>query len=322
MPKGDREILKADCEDGYTRIANLILEALSMVKLNATQTGICLFLLRRTYGWNRRQDAISLGDFAAAVGTSKTYVSRQLADLLHKKIIRRLTYTPGRTPIYAFSSSIAEWDATCINLQALTKNAQQGLYECAPAERGEQLSESGGGLSNQTTPNREGLSDQTSYGLSKRIRVGLSDCTTPNQDQSQAQPEIDPSLKTIIKTIKEKDIYPPGSIHFQLAELLLLKIMEHIPNYKPPDLQKWAKTVDALLRLDKRDPEEVKAIIVFAQGDPFWRDTILSVENLRKNYDRLSVQCYQPWAGPGRNPIYRATLREADIVDKYEGFFT
>ncbi|MEQ8176651.1 MAG: replication protein, partial [Syntrophomonadaceae bacterium] len=90
MPRGDREIFKADCDDGFTRIANLILEALALVKLNATQIGICLFLLRRTYGWNRGEDAISLGDFAAACGTSKAYISRQLADLLQKNIIRRL----------------------------------------------------------------------------------------------------------------------------------------------------------------------------------------------------------------------------------------
>ena len=52
MPKGDRDNLKADCEDGFTRIANLILEALALAKLNGTQKGICFFIFRRTYGWN------------------------------------------------------------------------------------------------------------------------------------------------------------------------------------------------------------------------------------------------------------------------------
>ena len=37
MAKGDRQKLKADCEDGYTRVANLILEALALAKLNGVQ---------------------------------------------------------------------------------------------------------------------------------------------------------------------------------------------------------------------------------------------------------------------------------------------
>lgn len=43
MPRGDREIFKADCEDGFTKIANLLLEALALARLNGVQKGICMF---------------------------------------------------------------------------------------------------------------------------------------------------------------------------------------------------------------------------------------------------------------------------------------
>jgi len=321
VPRGDREFFKADCEDGYTRIANLILEALSLVRINNTQTGICLFLLRRTFGWNRSQDAVSLGDFAAACGTSKTYISRQLADLLRKKIIRRLAYEPGKTPVYGFCTNIDEWDASCINLQALADNDQKGLYECAPEDCFDEADETGCGLSDQTRVNGWGLSDQISYGLSNRIRVGLSDQTTLNQPQTTTTPVIAPALKTVIKTIKEKEIYSPDTLQYQLSELLLLKILDHLPGYKKPDLQKWAKTMDALLRLDKRPPEEVKAVIIFAQGDPFWQPNILSVDKLRKHYDRLNFKRIQQRAGPA--PIENRGKRgaEANDADEYERFF-
>ena len=42
MPKGDREMLKADIEDGYTKIANLLIEALSFSNLSSLR-------LRLTY---------------------------------------------------------------------------------------------------------------------------------------------------------------------------------------------------------------------------------------------------------------------------------
>ena len=321
MPKGDREIFKADCEDGFTRIANLILEALAMVRVNSTQTGICLFLLRRTFGWNRSEDAVSLGDFAAACGTSKTYVSRQLADLLHKKIILRLAYEPGKTPVYAFCTNVAEWDGACIDLQALADNDREGLYECASEDCSDGANKTVCGISDQTRVNHEGLSDQISYGLSNRIRVGLSDKTTPNQPQTATEPMIAPALKTVIKTIKEKEIYSPDTLQYQLAELLLLKILEHLPGYKKPDLQRWAKSMDSILRLDRRPPEEVKAVIIFAQGEPFWRSIILSVDNLRKQYDRLNIQRFQPRAGPARieNRGKRGVV--ANDADEYERFF-
>ena len=310
MPKGDRESFKADCEDGFTRIANLILEALSMVKLNGTQTGICLFLLRRTYGWNRSEDAISREDFAAACGTSKTYISRQLSELLNKNIIRRLSYEPGKTSVYAFNSNIADWDKASINLQALSANAQQGLYECASEGWYDQPKEAG-----------YGVSDQTRYGVSDQIRYGVSNQTPPNQPQTTTAPMIAPALKTVIKTIKEKEIYSPDTLQYQLSELLLLKILEHLPGYKKPDLQKWAKSMDSLLRLDQRPPEEVKAVIIFAQSDSFWRSIILSVDNLRKQYDRLNMQRFQPRAGPA--PIETRGKRgaEANDADEYKRFF-
>ncbi len=309
MPRGDRDIFKADCDDGFTRIANLILEALAMVKLNATQTGICLFLLRRTYGWNRREDAISLGDFAAACGTSKAYISRQLGDLLKKNIIRRVSYAPGKTPVYTFSTSIATWDKTCINLQVLSDNLALGVYECDPE-----------GLSDQTKEAGLGLSDRTSYGLSNQTRVGLSEPTRVNQAPTLAGPAIAPGLKTVVKTMKEKEVYTTDTLQFQLAELLLLKILERLPGYKKPDLQKWSKSMDTILRLDKRPPEEVKAIILFAQGDSFWKENILSVDKLRKHYDQLNSRRLQARASPpARGAAGQATKGEED--DEYKGFF-
>jgi len=321
MPKGDRAIFKADTDDGFTRIANLILEALSMVRINSTQTGICLFLLRRTYGWNRSQDAVPLGDFAAACGTSKTYVSRQLADLLHKKIILRLAYEPGKTSVYAFCTNVAEWDGACIDLQALADNNREGLYECALENCSDESNEAGCGLSDRTTVEGWGLSDQISYGLSNRIREGLSDQTTPNQPQISDTPAIVPVLKTIIKKIKEKELYSPDTLQYQLSELLLLKILEHLPGYKKPDLQKWAKSMDSILRLDKRPAEEVKAVIIFAQGDTFWRSIILSVDNLRKQYDRLNMQRFQPRAGPALLENRGKRGAAANDADEYERFF-
>ncbi|NMC26542.1 MAG: replication protein [Syntrophomonadaceae bacterium] len=286
MPKGDREIFKADCEDGYTRIANLILEAIPLARLNGVQTGICLFLWRRSYGWNRDADAITLAEFAAACGTSKTYISRQLKDLMDKNIVHRREHKYGHIPVYAFTTCIAQWCKGCINVQGLHKNAILGLYNSATE--------------------------------------GLHKTTTPNHPPDHEPPAFEPPLKTERKKI-ERNIYTPDSTELQLAEMLLLQIRSHIPGYKQPDLQKWSKTIDYLLRLDRREPDEVKEVIKYAQADPFWQANILSAEKLRQHYDRLNLRRSQSRASPGQGqsplkkskndyPIYYC----ADIVSEVE----
>lgn len=252
MPQGDREILKADLDDGYTKIANLILEALAMAKLSGTQKGICMFLLRRTYGWGKTDDAISLGEFADACDTSQAYISRQIKELLKKCVIKRVSYMPGHTPVYTFNTRVAEWDKGCINVQGLSDCAVQGLYECA--------------------------------------RVGLSDCARVNQPPALEPPDMEGTLKKDIKKKKEINIYSPESNEVILSKLLLEKILLHLPKIKQPDIQKWAHHMDAILRIDGRDPPEVREVILFAQSDSFWKTNILSVEKLRKQYDQLNAK--------------------------------
>lgn len=298
MPKGDRENLKADCDDGYTRIANLILEALAMARLNGVQKGICMFLFRRTYGWNRSEDAIALSEFAEACGSGRSYISRQISALIRKNIVCRVAYQPGKTPVYSFITRIADWDRGCININALSQNAVHGLYDC----------------------NLQGLNECAIQGLHKTTTAGLHECEGVEQLSDQDQPNITGNRKTERKTLKEREIYSPDSPAYKLAELLLNKILEHLPGYKRPDLKKWAWQMDAAMRLDHRPPEEVKAVILFAQGDTFWRTNILSVDKLRKQYDQLNSRRLQIQAAPGKKLRSDANMMEEE-ADEYKGFF-
>ena len=131
MAKGDREILKADLDDGYTPLANLILEALAMAKMSGVQKGLCLFLFRRTYGWGIKEDEITLKEFAEGVNSSISYVSKQLKQLIEWNVVIRTKYEPGKTPAYTFNTRVAQWDKGCINVQGLSKKIKQGLYKCS-----------------------------------------------------------------------------------------------------------------------------------------------------------------------------------------------
>ncbi|MDD3878977.1 MAG: hypothetical protein PHP26_03180 [Syntrophomonas sp.] len=148
----------------------------------------------------------------------------------------------------------------------------------------------------------------------------MHECARVNQPSGLEQPELELVVKTERKTIKEREEYSPDSLPYQLSELLLNKILEHLPGYKKPDLQKWAWQMDAVMRLDRRPPEEVKAVIIFAQGDSFWRGNILSVDKLRKQYDQLNSRRLQARASPSARKQSSFNLN-GEESDEYKGFF-
>lgn len=98
---------------------------------------------------------------------------------------------------------------------------------------------------------------------------------------------------TTTATTTEKDnklSFLSESKELQLASLLLTLIREHNPRYKQPDLQKWAKAIDLMIRIDKRPPDEIEKVIRWCQADNFWHVNILSADKLRQQYDKLFMK--------------------------------
>jgi len=74
-------------ENGYTKIANEIMEALAKTNMSAYQSRCVLFLLRKTYGFNRKSDHIALSQWVSGTGIRKPHVCRTLKELQQKSII-------------------------------------------------------------------------------------------------------------------------------------------------------------------------------------------------------------------------------------------
>lgn len=88
----------------------------------------------------------------------------------------------------------------------------------------------------------------------------------------------------------DKNIYTSDSDEYRLAEYLYKHILKNNLKAKEPSFQKWAKQFDYILRIDKRDLEEVKEVIKFSQKDSFWMSNILSPSKLREKYDALYMR--------------------------------
>ena len=85
-------------EDGYTRIANELLEALIRYPFSAGECKVLLGVIRLTYGWRRRSHPISQRALAVSTGLSPRQIRRiltglrQQALLLHDRTTQPHTY--------------------------------------------------------------------------------------------------------------------------------------------------------------------------------------------------------------------------------------
>ena len=80
---------KPQLENGYTQIANELLEQLAKLYLSPNQWQIVLFVIRKTYGYKKTTDYISNSQIVAGTGLGKTVVSRCLGKLARQNIINR-----------------------------------------------------------------------------------------------------------------------------------------------------------------------------------------------------------------------------------------
>ena len=76
-------------EDGHTRVANELLEALMLAKLTSRQWAVVMALIRKTYGYNKKTDDIGLSQLCDLTGLAKPHVSVTVRELEDRKIISR-----------------------------------------------------------------------------------------------------------------------------------------------------------------------------------------------------------------------------------------
>lgn len=96
--------MKAQLEDGYTKIANGILESLSLTHLSPYEWQVIMTIFRKTYGFNKKSDWISLSQISEATGMKKSHASRSLGLLIKRKIV-----TPGGKGAFSINTDVSTW---------------------------------------------------------------------------------------------------------------------------------------------------------------------------------------------------------------------
>ena len=219
-------------EDGYTTIANEILEAMAKTPFSGKEIQIVCVVFRKTYGWHKKHAPISIGGFQKDTGLDRRSVTRTLSRLTQRRIL--IKTSNGFISTYGFQKDYTQW-------RGRGKKTPVGVKRPLPPQ----------------------------IGVKRPLKIGV---------------------KRPLHTIyKDKKIYVEDSIESRLSIFLLEEILKNKPDFKRPNLQTWAEEVGLMIRKDKRLPDRIREVIVWAQGDSFWRKNILSTGSLRDKFDRLEM---------------------------------
>ena len=96
-------------ENGFTPIANEIMDALAKTDLSSGESRILRVVLRKTYGWNKLDDQISLSVFSQMTGMTRPGVCKSIKSLVNRCILGSKHNDTREATKYWFIKDYTKW---------------------------------------------------------------------------------------------------------------------------------------------------------------------------------------------------------------------
>lgn len=96
---------------GFARVHNAILEQLASHDFTSREYACILYLLRMTYGFNRKECELSNSDFAKATNIERPAVIKTLRRLVERGVIHKDEGDPYHAATWSFNKYVEQWDA-------------------------------------------------------------------------------------------------------------------------------------------------------------------------------------------------------------------
>lgn len=130
------------CENGHIDIANEIMEALAKIRLSGQEWQCLCVIFRKTYGWHKKEDWISLSQFTSMTNIKKPNIVRSLNSLIDKRIIIKndkgvIKFDKGHGVSYQFNKDYDKWrplSKTIKIKKTFIKNDKRPLSKTIPTK--------------------------------------------------------------------------------------------------------------------------------------------------------------------------------------------
>lgn len=250
----------ADLDDGYTRLANELLDAVMCSGLPETELCILMAVWRKTYGYNKKMDWISNEQLEEMIQKHHTHCSTAKNSLIRKKVLIQ----EGRR--VGMNIHISEWQTKNNGFcKTLAKPAKKTLAEVANAPKQKLL----------TTKD-------------KLTKDNIKRSTSENSDESSDKPGKKPHVLKPEAAIQRGNKWGTAE-DLTAAEWMFDLIKTISPSARKPNLAGWANDIRLMRECDGRTHRDMCVLFRWACHDSFWAGNVISPEKLREKWTQLDI---------------------------------
>ena len=232
------------------QIPNSVIDEL-LAKLTCAELKCYLFVVRKTKGWNKESDSISVSQFMEVTGLSNRSVITACESLVEMGLLER---SGGERKLNTYSVKAFEISQT-----------------------GEKSS------SDKTGENFSQTGEKSSPDLVKKFHTQNNNKNTIQNNNTSSSGKISqPRAKAKKNVFSDDDL--------MAAEWILGLIRKLNPSFKEPIIESWANDIRLMRERDNRTHKDICELFKWANQDKFWSVNILSPSKLRDKWDQLSMK--------------------------------
>ncbi len=254
-------------ENGYTRTANELQEALCKLNMSAYESRVFRAIERLTYGYSKTKDSVSIRQLSKLTDLDFRHAHRALTSLARRKLIDMKT-EPGKVSIIGIQKDYEKWD------------------QPTDASIGDT---SIGDISDGDTSTDDATDAYTG--------IGTDACIDDNQRKKEKKENIIPEeilssgasrSEVAIKTPKGDKWGTDEDLH--LAREIYENVLVISSTQKEPNWASWVNDIRLMRERDGRAHSEILALFLWANQHHFWDTNILSPKKLRDKWETLIAQ--------------------------------
>ncbi len=267
-------------ENGYTALANELVERLAKLDISGSESRVLLTIWRKTYGFQKKSDAISLSQFKDMTCLSVRTIIRATQDLEAKKMIyvdRVMDDGAKMTNVYHFVKDYDKWVVTSVSLQSKVRREKGAKREAKRRGSVKRVTRSKG--SDTHPQSSDTLSQKVVTHNAKKVKsvshTKEKEITKERKGRKSATTDDSPIIK-----FTPKDM--------EVVEMFIVLIQKNFPAWvMRGNKDTWAEDINKLNRIDGYTYEQIEYMIKWVQKDGFWAKNILSGKKLREKFNDL-----------------------------------
>lgn len=321
-----------------TQVPNVIFDYW-MGRLSPAEFKVLLCICRKTFGWHKMRDSISLSQIEKATGLSHFGVVKIINSLIDLKLIIKVN---TKNSDNSYETNQYEINVLCLNPEQdspnpgpnTSSNNKQKIEKTDSVVvnsvgEGSQLSWGGvvnsvdpstvGGVVNSVATQKKTYTKHTyikSISYKGGVQRGKDSWVSDSDFSANAECSADAERKRSPSSFSKKEKqFPEDSKPMQLAKRLLAVVQQSNPHVQKVKLQKWANTIDLMIRVDNSPIALIEEALDKLPSDEFWSTTILSAEGLRKNlYTFISKSRRKPLTYTRKDSQERKGFSKSDLA--------